>query len=202
MHRTLKKQVTVVGVHPHDGAYVIVEVYDEEEDESKLFGCEASDLEAGAIDPFLVRVNRNKDGKSRHAENRALRRVLGYVCGIPHSYRDDGEFQSQQFGISIDFLRDTPAKIHQSMQAIWAKKASERVDNDVLPPVNTPVLFHMASSDSWQPFTVTGYYVWKNHDNKPGFRVNVLGIDAQGYKNARSLEEIKDLQGDYLVKRG
>lgn len=199
MHRGLRKQVTVIGIHPHDGAYVIVEVYDEEADESKLFGCEASDLEAGVIDPMLVKVNRDKHGKSRHAENRALRRALGYACAIPGTYTDDGEFFSQAFGHCIDFMRDTPAQILDAIHEINLKRAPDPSDQSLLPRIGSEVLFHLGSSDSWQPFTVTSYFVWKNLDNKPGFRVFVTGIDAQGHKNSRALTEIRDLHNKPLV---
>lgn len=38
------KKVTLIASHPHDGAYLIVEGYNEEEGENYFFGCEREEL--------------------------------------------------------------------------------------------------------------------------------------------------------------
>ena len=66
------------------------------------------------------------------------------------------------------------------------------VDGDILPAVGSKVLIHLASQDAWVEHTVAGYYVWPNHGLAPRvFRVFVRVRDADGYLNARSLEDIR-----------
>lgn len=75
----------------------------------------------------------------------------------------------------------------------------EPVHGDVLPPVGEKVLIHLARRDEWVVHTVVGYYVWPMLDNAPGFRVNVRVRDSEGYLNARSLEDIRTLDGSWYV---
>ena len=66
------------------------------------------------------------------------------------------------------------------------------VEGDILPAVGSKVLIHLASQDAWVEHTVAGYYVWPNHGLAPRvFRVFVRVRDADGYLNARSLEDIR-----------
>lgn len=66
------------------------------------------------------------------------------------------------------------------------------VEGDILPAVGSKVLIHLASQDAWVEHTVVGYYVWPNHGLAPRvFRVFVRVRDADGYLNARSLEDIR-----------
>lgn len=73
----------------------------------------------------------------------------------------------------------------------------EPVDHDLLPPLGSKVLIHLARQDAWVEHTVTGYYVWPalKHQIKEGekdaHRVFVRVKDAQGYDNARLLSEVK-----------
>jgi hypothetical protein len=75
--------------------------------------------------------------------------------------------------------------------------AQEPVDHDLLPPLGSKVLIHLANQDAWVEHTVTGYYVWPalKHQIKKGekdtHRVFVRVKDAWGYDNARLLSEVK-----------
>lgn len=77
------------------------------------------------------------------------------------------------------------------MQATAAQPLPPVV-GDILPAVGSKVLIHLASQDAWVEHTVAGYYVWPNHGLAPRvFRVFVRVRDADGYLNARSLEDIR-----------
>lgn len=193
--------MTFIGVHPHDGAYLLVEYYDYGKDEFFILGCEASDLETEEISPVFAKINRETDDWCRHPENRELRRLLGSVAAFPHSYTDDGEFQGEKYGIYVDFMRDSVADIRAKVHDIRAKEVLERVEGDLLPGKGQEVLFHLASTNAWVPLTVVGYYVWGKMKGLDGFRVFVVGIDRQGNQNTRGLRDIRALSGEYLVKR-
>jgi hypothetical protein len=82
-------------------------------------------------------------------------------------------------------------------QQAAAPGALEPVDYDLLPPVGSKVLIHLARQDEWVEHTVTGYYVWPAHKHqvkegeKNAHRVFVRVKDGNGYDNARLLSEIK-----------
>jgi hypothetical protein len=75
--------------------------------------------------------------------------------------------------------------------------ALEPVEGDLLPPVGSKVLIHLASQDAWVEHTVTGYYVWPalKHQvyegQKDAHRVFVRVKDANGYGNARLLSGVR-----------
>lgn len=65
-------------------------------------------------------------------------------------------------------------------------------DHNKLPKIGQSVLFHLNSSDSWEVFTVTGYYVWGDLGGNPRLhRVFVQGVDRDGFHNARLLCDIR-----------
>lgn len=73
-----------------------------------------------------------------------------------------------------------------------ARDALPPVEGDVLPPIGSTVLIHLASSCKWVPHTVVGYYVWPNHGLVQSvFRVFVRVRSADGYLNARCLQDIR-----------
>jgi hypothetical protein len=68
----------------------------------------------------------------------------------------------------------------------------EPVQHDLLPPVGSQVLIHLARQDKWVEHTVVGYYVWGNlREDKGVHRVFVRVRDAQGYLNARLLNDVR-----------
>lgn len=75
--------------------------------------------------------------------------------------------------------------------------ALEPVEGDLLPPVGSKVLIHLARQDEWVEHTVAGYYVWGalSHQVRDGekdaHRVFVRVKDANGYDNARLLSGVK-----------
>jgi hypothetical protein len=75
----------------------------------------------------------------------------------------------------------------------------DRVEGDVLPPLGSTVLFHLASLDAWVPHTVVGYYVWP-YSGVQGYahRVYVRGRHANGYLNARMLKDIQRVSDDVV----
>lgn len=71
----------------------------------------------------------------------------------------------------------------------------EPVEGDVLPPIGAEVLIHLARQDEWVKHTVAGYYVWPGHGDPTKWRVNVRVRDSAGYLNARSLQDLRHLDG-------
>lgn len=70
----------------------------------------------------------------------------------------------------------------------------EPVEGDLLPPVGSKVLIHLASPDAWVEHTVAGYYVWGDlGGNKHLHRVFVRVVSNSGYPNARMLHEVRPL---------
>jgi hypothetical protein len=78
----------------------------------------------------------------------------------------------------------------------------EPIAGDILPQLGEQVLIHLARQDQWVPHIVVGYYVWPGLDEPTAFRVNIRVRDEQGYLNARSLEEVRKLDGSWFVPRG
>jgi len=79
-------------------------------------------------------------------------------------------------------------------QALRAAKARPHnlppVEGDLLPPLDSPVRIHLASSDRWVERRVAGYYVWPAI-GESGPRINVQVVDANGVLNARGLGEVQ-----------
>lgn len=76
-----------------------------------------------------------------------------------------------------------------------ALSAGDRVDaveGDLLPPVGSKVLIHLARQDEWVEHTVTGYYAWADLSGRYDVhRVFVRVVDAAGYDNARLLKDVR-----------
>ena len=80
---------------------------------------------------------------------------------------------------------------HMEASKEWDGEGLEDRCN-ILPRIGQDVLFHMGSSDSWEPYTVTGYYVWGDLGGNPRLhRVFVRGISTDGIPNARMLGDIR-----------
>ena len=58
------------------------------------------------------------DGKPTSATERHLRRLLALRSGIPGLYCDDGEASGQEYGVSIDFMREPVADIEAKLLAL------------------------------------------------------------------------------------
>lgn len=68
---------------------------------------------------------------------------------------------------------------------------------DVLPPLGDTVYFKLASSDSWEPYTVAGFYAWPDLKLDPSLhRVFVRGISATGSENSRLLKDVRRSQSE------
>ena len=65
------------------------------------------------------------------------------------------------------------------------------VEGDLLPPIGSKVLIHLASCDSWVEHEVVGYYVWPELRPGMGYLVNVRVRDKAGYLNARALKDVR-----------
>lgn len=68
----------------------------------------------------------------------------------------------------------------------------EPAHGDVLPALGETVHFKLASSDSWEPYTVAGFYAWQDLKLDPSLhRVFVRGISATGGENSRLLMDVR-----------
>lgn len=66
-----------------------------------------------------------------------------------------------------------------------------KAHGDVLPALGETVHFKLASSDSWEPYTVAGFYAWQDLKLDPSLhRVFVRGISATGGENSRLLKDV------------
>lgn len=70
-----------------------------------------------------------------------------------------------------------------------------KAHGDVLPAIGETVHFKLASSDSWEPYTVAGFYAWQDLKLDPSLhRVFVRGISATGSENSRLLMDVRRSQ--------
>ncbi len=76
----------------------------------------------------------------------------------------------------------------------------EPVHGDLLPPIDSEVLIHLASQDEWVKHTVVGYYVWGDLNGDSSLqRVNVRVRSSAGQLNARMLRDVRRLDGTPLA---
>jgi hypothetical protein len=69
------------------------------------------------------------------------------------------------------------------------------VHGDLLPPMGSKVLIHLARQDAWVEHTVVGYYVHGAHAGGTHLhRVFVRVKDSEGYSNARMLCDIRPVE--------
>lgn len=80
------------------------------------------------------------------------------------------------------------------------RKPLPPVDGDLLPPVGSQVLIHLARQDKWVEHTVVGYYVWGAFDSDTLHRVFVRVQDSDGILNARSLRDVRAIEADHGIK--
>lgn len=85
-------------------------------------------------------------------------------------------------------------------KAQWQETVVAGSHVNLLPALGSTVFFRLASSNSWEPFTVTGFYVWPSLEpnDKINHRVFVVGKDADGYSNSRLLADIRN-DGDEVT---
>ena len=81
-----------------------------------------------------------------------------------------------------------------------ASKPLPPVDGDLLPPVGSQVLIHLASQDQWVAHTVVGYYVWGAFDSDQLHRVFVRVKDSDGILNARRLCDVRSIEAAHGIK--
>ena len=91
-----------------------------------------------------------------------------------------------------------PAPAHLQMPPVTELNP---VEGDLLPPVGTQVLIHLARQELWVPHTVIGYYVWGDLENNASrHRVFVRVKSRDGSENARMLCDVRDMNGNFFVK--
>ena len=126
----------------------------------------------------------------------------------PASIGDDAEFMDtlERYNIAtcktndlvacIDRYIDARSTAAQAVKAeVVSAKSPEPVDGDLLPPVGSKVLIHLARECDWVEHTVTGYYVWGDLGGSPSLhRVFVRVVSADGYPNARMLRDVQVAQ--------
>lgn len=123
-----------------------------------------------------------------------------YASPVHNTIADDVAVMDAAEQLAEEYSGDTRPCIQTDvMNAFYAgcKFASQQlppVEGDVLPPINSRVLIHLNSSDSWVPHTVVGYYVWPDRNGSTSLhRVNVRVRSDDGYLNARMLSDIRPM---------
>lgn len=77
----------------------------------------------------------------------------------------------------------------------------EEVEGDVLPRVGESVLIHLASADFWVRHTVVGFYAWPSHQTeRHHVRLFVRVVDSDGTFNARSISDVRRMDGSYFYR--
>ena len=138
--------------------------------------------------------------KAQQAHIERLRDVVKNLTKIDHkkggSLGDDGAFyykvSEYLFKSAESCLTETPA---QSLEAVKREWQVDEFDNNLLPKLGSEVFFHLSSSDSREPFTVTGFSVL-NSLTGTDHRVFIHGVDSDGFKNVRLIQDIKEHNND------
>lgn len=150
-----------------------------------------------------LKNNSNKfedDAKSLRIERDALRAELqqlreqepviqienGIVVNFNPNY--DGDVSNGEF-----YAAPVPATPISKQEPAGAVHELDGVDGDILPPVGSSVVIHLASSDKLVDHTVVGYYAWGplSGVSDSYSRVFVRVVDGQGILNARLLKDVK-----------
>jgi hypothetical protein len=147
-------------------------------------------------------------GDYREALLRCSHPVEFYDDETPHWYCDIPSFPTLETtmwrGVEVaDWIEANikPAFDRLTAQLEAVRPASlKAIDGDVLPPIGSDVLIHLASIDKWMPHTVVGYYVWPSLDGNSRLqRVFVRVRDVEGTQNARMLCDVQRLDGSPFV---
>lgn len=133
------------------------------------------------------------------AVRNGLRELIYQATSIAENVA--GMVPGQQMAHCASDLHKKLREIDRVMLAAAPDNAEQKpVHGDVLPPVGTDVLIHLASKDAWQAHEVTGYYAWPSLNGSVGLqRVFVCVRDSAGYPNARMLCDVRRLDGTAYV---
>jgi hypothetical protein len=130
----------------------------------------------------LVRFCETCDDGEGYDVPKAMMQRLAEVGAVRHFSR--GIYGPTRFGCAI-----LDGNVNEPLG-----KTLEKVEGDLLPPVGSKVLAHLASLDRWVEHEVAGYYVWGDLGGSLSLhRVFVRLIDSGGYPNARMLKDIRPL---------
>lgn len=102
------------------------------------------------------------------------------------------------------YARAIEAASIRAVEATIAAPAMPPLDpvvGDLLPPMGSKVLIHLARQDQWVEHTVVGYYVWGGLLDPYAHRVYVRVMDSDGYPNARMLCDVRPVKTDLLGGR-
>ena len=106
--------------------------------------------------------------------------------------------------LPADFHRRLEIKPRPQSCAIVDGKAYclDDIEGDVMPHIGEAVLIHLASSDQWVQHAVVGFYAWPSHlYGNHVVRLFVHVVDSDGILNARSIDDIRRMDGTYFTRR-
>lgn len=94
---------------------------------------------------------------------------------------------------SMDALNEQPPAALAALKAEWQADVTYGDPLNLLPAIGSTVYFHLASSDSWEPYVVTGFSAWASLADGDGayHRVFVRGRSKSGHYNSRLLKDIR-----------
>jgi hypothetical protein len=100
--------------------------------------------------------------------------------------------------VNHPYAKATPLYTHPQPQ----REPLTPVEGDLLPPVGSKVLIHLARQEEWVEHTVVGYYVWGGLDGRDErmHRVFVRVVSANGFLNARMLRDVRPIEAAHGIK--
>ncbi len=109
--------------------------------------------------------------------------------GIVVSYYTTGVCVSDVKNI----LAETQPAALTAIKAQWQAEVTNGDPLNLLPAIGSDVYFHLASSDSWEPYVVTGFSAWASlADGDCAYhRVFVRGLSKSGNYNSRLLKDVR-----------
>jgi hypothetical protein len=137
-----------------------------------------------------------------HADDKKLDECLSEGIAMLEAERDRlREDRDSQQRVCIAEMEKV-SQLRAEVEALRkAAEPLEPVHGDVLPPIGSKVLIHLASCDEWIEHTVAGYYAWGDLDGDEYLhRVFVRVRDSAGYLNARLLKDVHPVGAAMVAK--
>jgi hypothetical protein len=124
--------------------------------------------------------------------------ALSAVTAERDRLREDRDSQQRVCIAEMEKVSQLRAEVEALRKAA---EPLEPVHGDVLPPIGSKVLIHLASCDEWIEHTVAGYYAWGDLDGDEYLHLVFVRVrDSAGYLNARLLKDVRPVGAAMAAK--